>query len=89
LLSSSFFTNRSLYSFGALTLLATFFCQFVFEFLRYSLEVFVSETDFFLLQNNFWVSLGKAGVMNLILMLVLFYIFNFVSNRFRPVFIRG
>jgi cell shape-determining protein MreD len=88
LLSNSFFTNRSLYSFWALTIFATFFCQFLFEFLRYFLEIFNSEAKFFLLQSDFWSSLAKAGVMNLLLMLVLFYIFNFVSNRFRPVFIR-
>ncbi len=89
LLSDRVFTNRSLYSFWALTFFATIFCRFLFEFLRYFSKSFVSQTELLLLHNDFWISLGEAIAVNLILMLVLFYIFNFVSNRFRPVFIRG
>jgi cell shape-determining protein MreD len=89
LLSNSFFTNRSLYSFWALTFFATFFFRFVFESLRYFLNFFNSEASLFLLQKDFWLTLGEGIIMNLFLMMVLFYIFNFVSNRFRPVFIRG
>jgi len=87
-LSTHFFTNRSLYSFLALTLFSTFFYEFFFRFFAYALNIFVKETCLFLLQQNFWLVLGKGIIMNLALMFLMFYIFNFASNRFRPVFIR-
>ena len=87
LLSYNFFTNRSLYSFLALTVFATLFYEFFLRIIYYIEQTFYGDAPLFLLQEYFWSMLGKEILVNMAAMLLLFYIFNYVSNRFRPVFI--
>lgn len=88
ILSYNFFTNRSLYSFWGLTLFATVFYNFFFRTLYHIIHIFTDSISLFLLQKYFWITIGQEIVMNIVAMLLFFYIFNFVSNRFRPVFIK-
>jgi hypothetical protein len=87
-LAKNFFTNRSLYSFLGLTFFAT-----VFYFLIYNISFyfagFFSENKaaFFLLVKNFWLRLADGLVLNLLAVIILFYLTNILSDKFKPVFI--
>lgn len=84
----SFFTNRSLYSFGALVLFSTFFYETMLRAMNYFMLIFNENVQLFILQKSFWSALGQEIIINLGATFIIFYIFNFVSNRFRPVFIK-
>ena len=88
IMAYNFFTNRSLYSFWGLILLATIFYEFSLRIIYHLVHVFTGEVPLFLSQKYFWITLGQEMIMNAVAILFFFYIFNFVSNRFRPVFIR-
>lgn len=87
LLLNNFITNRSLYS--ILTL--TFFGTLCFEFCVYTISYtsrFFSRQDFILeLQAGFWRQEAVNIFVNLIAMVIIFYLVNFLSRRFRPVFL--
>ena len=86
-LKNSYFTNRSLYSFLALTAAATLsyglFCGLlnIISALALSapLDVFTSQF--------FWLAQGRVIIMNLIFSILIFYIITFFTKRYRPVFI--
>lgn len=84
----NFFTNRSLYSYLALTFIASFSYRFSILFLYYlTISSFEQKIIF-----NFNLSMLKYELcgfgMNLILIFIVFYIINFLSRSLRPVFIR-
>ncbi len=84
----SFFTNRSLYSFLALILLSTLFYETVLALINYFILILGEDIGFFLFCKEFWLDLSQELAINSVATLVIFYIFNFVSNKFRPVFIK-
>ena len=86
-LLSNFFTNRSLYSFLALTLFAFIWYEFLLYFIGY-LAAFLSREEFILNLNlNFWLNELSQLIINLLLVLVIFYVSNFAGSRLKPVFL--
>jgi hypothetical protein len=87
-LSFNFFTNRSLYSFLGLTFFSTLFYYFFYNGWFYMAGFFSEKkVPFFLLIKNFWLRLADGMILNLLAVIVLFYIINILSDRLKPVFI--
>ncbi len=86
LLFSNLFTNRSLFSLLATCCLTTFFFLFASGTLIYLSEMFRSGADLFFLSEDFWSKLSFQILLNSSAVTIFFYIFNFLSNRLRPVF---
>jgi len=86
LLLNYFFTNRSLYSFLALTGLATV----VYRLIIYLLVlVLAGENLFVLTAGEFWLTLlGQLG-FNLLAALFIFYLLHFLGRNFKPVFLKN
>ncbi|MCK5211481.1 hypothetical protein KAJ89_02145 [Candidatus Parcubacteria bacterium] len=86
-LKNSYFTNRSLYSFLALTVSATLSYGLLRGLLNIisalalsmPLEVFTSQF--------FWLAQGRVIIMNLIFSVLFFYLITIFTKRYRPVFI--
>lgn len=83
----NFFTNRSLYSFLALTLL----CLLVHEIFVYALSraiYLLGHRDFIIyLDAEFWANQPALIGVNLAAVFVVFYFLTFVSKNLRPVFL--
>lgn len=86
----NFFTNRSLYSYLALSISAIFVYEFILYLLNYFLYYF-SDNDFILnINKSFFLEKFGVLVVNGLAVMVLFYIYNFISKNFQPVFlVRG
>lgn len=80
-----FFTNRSLYSFLTLIFSLTLFYQLFFYGLPWLLEPF---RQHLILNGIFWEARLLELILNLAVTFILFYLVNFISRRFRPVFLR-
>ncbi len=86
-LLTNFFTNRSLYSFLALTFFAYFGYKF-FTYFLYYFSHFFTRQDFILnIGKNFWLSELSQLIINLFIVAIVFYLLGFVSNRLKPVFL--
>lgn len=83
-----FFTNRSLYSFLALTLIATLVFEIFYHLIVYIVNFYTWTGNFYLWSGEFWNIFFKSAVVNLVAVILLFNIFNFVSNRFNAVFLK-
>jgi len=83
---SNWFTNRSAYSFLALTVVATIFYNLSYYFLSY-LGRFMDDSAFFIFSWDFWAALGLQVASNLTILLAYFFITSLHSRRFRPVFL--
>lgn len=80
-----FFTNRSLYSFLALTALATLAYELIINFIF----LIFSQADryFFMASGNFWIlTLERIG-LNLSLTFFIYYLIHFFGSNLRPVFL--
>ncbi len=87
-LAKNFFTNRSLYSFLGLTFFATIFYYLAYDTAFYLAGFFSGNgVMLFLLVKNFWWRLADGLVLNLLAVIILFYITNLISDRLKPVFI--
>jgi len=83
-LMNYFFTNRSLYSFLALTASATV----IYRLAVYAVVFIFDKSGGALLSGgNFWLSLFKQLGLNLALTLIIFYLIHFLSRSFKPVFL--
>lgn len=80
-----FFTNRSLYSFLALTALATLVYELIINFIF----LIFSQADryFFLASGNFWVLILEKISLNLLFAFFIYYLIYFLSRNLRPVFL--
>ncbi len=85
-LLANWFTNRSAYSFLALTFFTTLFYNFVLYFLFY-LSAFLSDGKFFLWQANFWQGLGLELAWNLGIVFLFFWVMNLTTTKLKPVFL--
>lgn len=84
----NFFTNKSLYSFLALNLLAVIFYSFIFKIIILVKNLFFQEQlELFFLNLDFWINFSYQVIGNLILTILLFYIVNFTTKRFRLAFL--
>jgi len=86
-LINNFFTNRSMYSFLALTFFSTIFYVFSFNLIKFFLQVFTYQANFFIFMKEFWIKGAFQVLLNLILVVILFYLVNFVSHKLKPVFL--
>ncbi|KKR14608.1 MAG: hypothetical protein UT42_C0023G0010 [Candidatus Falkowbacteria bacterium GW2011_GWA2_39_24] len=80
----SFFTNRSLYALlflVSLALLINDLGLYLFDYLRNLSQ----DWPIIKMQGGWWLLEAKKLGANLILTIILFYIFNFFSRRFRPI----
>lgn len=83
-LLNHFFTNRSLYSFLALTALATIIYELIINFFSF---IFSSSDRYEALASlNFWRVFEQIG-LNLLLAFLIYYFLHFLGNSFRPVFL--
>lgn len=80
-----FFTNRSLYSFLALTALSTL----AYELLVNLAAFFFLEAGgrFFLMRSSFWSLVLEQIILNLLFTIFLYYVVHFFSRNFRPEFL--
>lgn len=83
----NFFTNRSLYSFLALTAITSIFFDFIFNLINYFFQYIYTDKIFFLFNLGFWKSLAYTEVFNLIAVIIIFYAINFLNKKLKPVFL--
>ncbi len=80
-----FFTNRSLYSFLALTGLATVIYKLIISFLTF---IFIEvNSAAAIIDGNFWASLLKQIGLNLLFTFLIYYVINFLGRNLKPVFL--
>ena len=80
------FTNRSLYSFLALTGLTTVIYEIIISF--YVLIFRQIDLAGAGKANNFWFSKLEPIGLNLLLALIIYYIIHFLGRKFKPVFLK-
>ncbi len=92
-LLENFLTNRSLYTFLALTLSASLLYEFIVSILAILFAVFFNQfslAEYFLSSNfssNFWLDELSKIIVNMALVFVLFYLVSFFSKKFKPMFL--
>lgn len=80
-----FFTNRSLYSFLALTGIATIVYKLIMYFL---ILIFIKISSSALITaGNFWFSMLEQIGLNLIFTFIIYYIIYFLGRNLKPVFL--
>jgi rod shape-determining protein MreD len=83
----NFFTNRSFYSFLALAAITSFFYGFIFNLINYFFQLDFSEKIFFIFNSSFWKELAYQTAFNLIAVIIIFYMVNFLSKKLKPAFL--
>lgn len=86
-LIENFFTNRSLYSFLAVIFFSTIFHGVFVVFIRFIYEIFTGKIIFFMFSKEFLMDISMQIIVNLIIVIILFYIFNIISHRLKPIFL--
>lgn len=86
-LLKGWFTNRSLYTFLALTALATFSYSILIKLASYLMHFLSGNELFLILNNEFWVNELNQLILNLLLAAIIFYFFNLLSIKLKPVFL--
>jgi cell shape-determining protein MreD len=85
-LLANFFTNRSTYSFLALTFITGVAYNFFLYFLIY-LTKFLEERTFFLFSGSFWLGLVIELAWSLGAIMLFFAVMGLTTNRLKPVFL--
>lgn len=86
-LLNNFFTNRSLYSFLALTFMTTILYELVLNFLDFLIKSFFADNVYFFMKKAFWLGLVSQIALNLIFVIIIFYFINLTSNKLKPAFL--
>jgi len=86
-LLTNFFTNRSLYSFLFLTLIASITYKTVLLAITWVYLLFRPDEMGFVLNRNFFIYEGSALAANLVLVIIIFYFINMVTKSLKPVFL--
>jgi len=86
-LLNHFFTNRSLYSFFALVGITTIIYELFLNVSGYLILVISNQELSIIINTNFWLIKLYQLSLNLLATLIIFFILNFISNRFKPVFL--
>jgi len=87
LLLDNFFTNRSLYSFLALSAASLLVYELAVNFFGFLAHYFGADRFPLVYNRLFWEVKLWQSLSNLIFVAVVFYIFNFVSDKLKPVFL--
>jgi hypothetical protein len=85
-LSLNFFTNRSVYSCWGLTFFTLIFYYLVFYGVFYFAGFFSGENNF-ILQKEFWLSLGLGAAVNLAVSNLIFYSAGALTDKLKPFFL--
>lgn len=80
-----FFTNRSLYSFLILIVLATLAYELIINLI--SLIFTEANQHFFGSSINFWALTLEQILLNLLLTVIIYYLVHFIGKNLRPVFL--
>jgi len=80
-------TNRSLYSFLALSAIGTLVYNFSLYILLFFWQSGQAEDSFFLFNSSFWISLSRQILWSLIFMILFFNLANSLSKRLKPFFL--
>ncbi len=83
-LQISYFTNRSVYSFIAITIFITLIFNFSYHIFNYIFNIYNLTEGFFLSQSYFWQALGYKIIFHSVIITILFYIINFSTRRMKP-----
>lgn len=83
----NFFTDRSLYSFIALSFFSFVFYNFFLNSIIFIFSFLNDQILFFAFSKNFWSNFLIQIILNLIVVFLIFYLVNFISRRFKPVFL--
>lgn len=86
-LLNNFLTNRSIYVFLILIIVATITHDFFFNFFIFMIDFFSGEKINFFVNSLFWKKELARLIFNSISVLILFYLFILISRRLRPVFL--
>jgi hypothetical protein len=81
-----FFTNRSVYSFVALAFFGSLFYTLIFYFYNYFFGLEGDNAVSFL-NSVFWLNFMMQIIFNVSFVFVGFYLMNFTTKRFNPVFL--
>jgi len=87
LLLVNFFTNRSLYSFLALVLFASFCYRFLRIIFVYLFDFWGQYNSIFFFSKEFWIKQVFAIGLDLAVTAICFYLLNLVSKSLKPVFL--
>ena len=88
ILAKNFFTNQSLYSFLGLTFFSSLFYYLLYYFgINFWNKTSGEKEHFFLFLPNFWLSLLVGLIANVIVVSLVFYLVNLLTNRLKPVFL--
>lgn len=82
-----FFTDKSLYSFLALTAAATVIYEILLNGLWLAVNTISGEGMEFVFNKFFWQSKASLIALNLFASFVVFYFIGFISQKFKPVFL--
>lgn len=83
-LFKNFFTNRSLYSFFALSTIIYLLYEFNIIVLNYFFLFFGQKGLSLIFDQNFFIQRIYGLFLNWLVVSIIFYIYNFVSQRFKP-----
>lgn len=83
----NFFTNRSFYSFLALTAITSFFYGLIFNLINHFFQFDLVEKTFFIFNPSFWQAFVFQMIFNLISVIIIFYMVNFLSKKLKPAFL--
>ncbi len=86
-LLENFLTNRSLYTFLALTIAVSLLHEFLSSVISFLFAVFLDQSLSLHFSSDFWVDEFFKVLVNMALAFVLFYIISFFSKRFKPMFL--
>ncbi len=85
-LLKNFFTNRSLYSFAVLTTFMTLAYNALLLFGGF-INGLLKQQGSIELTKYYWAGITEQLFLNLIITVILFYFLNYLSGRFKPVFL--
>lgn len=86
-LLTNWLTNRSLYSFLALSVIGTIVYNFLFYLLLFFWQNGVGDNTFFLFSASFWISLLRQMMWSAAFMIVFFNLANSLSKSLKPFFL--
>lgn len=86
-LLTNFFTNRSLYSFLALTTLAGIFYNIILYFLSFISNFFNISGVFIKINSGVLVNELRGLAVNILAAIFIYYFLNLISARLKPVFL--
>lgn len=82
----NFFTNRTLYAFLALIVSASILNFLFLIIINNVFSIFVGDS-LIIFNQEFFSSAAKQIVLNSVFMILIYYLTNFLNNRFKPVFL--